>query len=51
MPCPTPTKKRFATQTAADRAARRATFALDQTLHPYRCPCTWWHLTSKPPTS
>lgn len=43
--CPTPTKSRHATQTAADRAGRHAALTLGRHLRPYECPCGWWHLT------
>jgi hypothetical protein len=46
--CPTPTKARYATIAAAENAATRAAVRLDTPLRPYECPCTWWHLTSKP---
>lgn len=46
--CPTPTKTRFATLSAAQSAADRAGFVFQKTLHPYDdCPCGWIHLTSK----
>lgn len=46
--CPTPTKSRFATQEAAQKAAHRASNVLGKTLYPYdTCPCGWVHLTSK----
>lgn len=46
--CPTPTKMRYATKAAAEDAAARALTRTDTPLRPYECPCTWWHLTSKP---
>ncbi|MEV6833538.1 hypothetical protein AB0N17_03240 [Streptomyces sp. NPDC051133] len=46
--CPTPTKMRYATKAAAEAAAARAVVRTDTTLRPYECPCTWWHLSSKP---
>lgn len=48
--CPTPLKARFATQAAAESAARRAVLGVGKYLTPYSCDesCGWWHLTSKP---
>lgn len=46
--CPTPAKARYATREAAGRAAHSASLAFGQTLRPYECPCSWWHLTSSP---
>lgn len=46
--CHTPEKSRFATQEAADRAVKTASFELNKTLYTYdTCPCGWIHLTSK----
>lgn len=47
--CPNPTKARYATRTAADNAAHRATLRIEVPLTPYECPCTWWHLTKHAP--
>lgn len=43
--CPTPTKSRYATVTAADQAAHRTGLTIGLPLRPYECACTWWHLT------
>lgn len=43
--CPTPTKARYATVDAADRAGRRAVITVGRHLRPYECRCGWWHLT------
>jgi hypothetical protein len=47
-PCPTPTKRRFATVEAAHAYALQRELALDTLLHPYACTCGWVHLTSLP---
>lgn len=47
--CPTPTKKRYATQEAAYARAPRAELVLGYPLYPYQCTgCGWVHLTSNP---
>lgn len=43
--CPTPTKARYATREAADKAAATSEAVHGRTLRPYECVCTWWHLT------
>jgi hypothetical protein len=48
--CPTPDKKRFATERAADDHARRRQIAIGQPLYPYPCACTWWHVSRNEPT-
>jgi hypothetical protein len=45
VPCPHPTKTRYATRATAESAANRVSFQAGVTLRPYECPCTWWHLT------
>jgi hypothetical protein len=50
-PCPTPTKKRYATRQAAEDAAHRSQIAINAPLYPYICICTWWHLSKKPSTT
>lgn len=45
VPCPHPTKTRYATRATADNAANRVSFQAGVALRPYECPCTWWHLT------
>jgi hypothetical protein len=48
--CPTPDKKRFATERAAADAGRRRQIAAGQILNPYPCACTWWHISRSEPT-
>ncbi|MCX4792559.1 hypothetical protein OG369_43065 [Streptomyces sp. NBC_01221] len=48
--CPTPDKKRFATERAAADAGRRRQIAAGQILYPYPCACTWWHVSRSEPT-
>jgi hypothetical protein len=48
--CPTPDKKRFATERAAADAGRRRQIAAGQILNPYPCACTWWHVSRSEPT-
>lgn len=43
--CPTPHKKRYATQTGAEKAAHRSRISINKPLYPYVCICTWWHLS------
>lgn len=50
-PCPTPTKKRYATREAAENAAHRSRIAIQTPLHPYVCICTWLHLSKQPPST
>ncbi|XCM28925.1 hypothetical protein ABXI76_05570 [Streptomyces parvus] len=47
-PCPHPTKSRYATLEAANKAAHRVTHQAGLPLRPYECPCSWWHLTKTP---
>lgn len=46
--CRKPRKHRFATETAALRAAEHREFALGTPFWAYLCACGWWHLTTKP---
>jgi hypothetical protein len=48
-PCPTPHKRRYATDTGAAAAAKNALIPVGHHLHPYECSCGWWHLTKKSP--
>lgn len=46
--CSTPAKRRYPTQQAAELAStRQVLWAGGQFLRAYRCPCDWWHLTSR----
>ncbi|MFE9491448.1 hypothetical protein ACFYNF_34260 [Streptomyces sp. NPDC006641] len=49
--CPTPDKKRYATERAAADAGRRRQIATGQILYPYPCACTWWHVSRSEPTT
>lgn len=45
LPCPTPTKSRYATTAAADQAARHVQIPVGTIMRAYECQCGWWHLT------
>lgn len=47
--CPTPEKKRYATEEGAARAGRRSQIGVGQILYPYACACGWWHCTKQAP--
>lgn len=47
-PCPTPTKRRFATVEAAQVYAASRELGVGTLLTPYACSCDWLHLTSQP---
>lgn len=44
--CPTPKKKRYASEDEAYVAADYTFDATDVTLEPYHCACGLWHLTT-----
>lgn len=47
-PCPTAAKRRYATHSAADRAAAElSVYAGGIRMRAYLCPCGWWHLTRR----
>ncbi|MFE9391658.1 hypothetical protein [Streptomyces sp. NPDC006784] len=50
-PCPTPDKVRYATRAGAEQGAHRARLHFDDTVYPYACSCTWWHLSKNQPES
>ncbi|MCG5431220.1 hypothetical protein LV457_02810 [Mycobacterium sp. MYCO198283] len=51
-PCPTPRKRRFRTEDAAERALelfwRTSGKGKTMPCRTYRCPCGGWHTTAKP---
>ncbi|MEU9703060.1 hypothetical protein [Streptomyces sp. NPDC047981] len=47
--CPTPEKRRYATQTGAEAGARQSRIGVGTVLYPYPCPCSWWHNSKTPP--
>jgi hypothetical protein len=49
--CPTPQKRRYATEARATAVVHRWQFLGDHPTQPqraYRCQCDWWHITSQP---
>lgn len=48
--CPNPDVSAFATEQAAEYAAKRVQIPVGRLLTPYLCACDWWHLTGSPRT-
>ncbi|WP_282798068.1 hypothetical protein [Streptomyces sp. CC224B] len=48
--CPKPNVSAFATEQAAEYAAKRVQIPVGKLLTPYPCACGWWHLSGSPRT-